>query len=333
MSALVWSVESVVIGLWALVFVQFVSNPFHTFVARAQLIVAGATLLMQLINSARVLAVAPAISEAYVCAVSGLFLVYLMVLFDADNYSNPKFFSMGTFGNLLPIDACVALGWFGAALISGIGMALSERGRPSALMFHHFGYHILIVPPSFLVFWLYNYDGTSTSEPLSQAVRFLYEGARITHFIYTMLLICIWGVFIVLQATGEFLQFGTEEWPSFSQMTTTDGLRYGLSVLLKLLGRCACILIPLSAAFTTKTTSQAMLAWALVAVGAANAFDWLQIFDRLLSRRVRIQHPPPLESSLLVPNPNTNNTPIRNFDPAALPLRQPPPDAWRDKSV
>jgi hypothetical protein len=207
MSALVWSVESVVIGLWALVFVQFVSNPLHTFVARTQLIIAGATLLMQLINTARVLPAVHAISEAYVSAVSGLFIAYLMVLLDPDNYSNPKLFSMGVFGGFLPIDACVALGWFSAALISGIGMALSERGRPSKLMFHHFGYHMLIVPPSFLVFWLYNYDGASTAEPLSQAVQFLYSGARITHFVYTLLLICIWGVFIVLQATGELLQF------------------------------------------------------------------------------------------------------------------------------
>ena len=202
MSALVWSVEGVLIGLWALVFVQFAPTPFHTFVARAQLAVAGATLVMQLVASARVLPVAHAISEAYVCAVSGLFLVYVMVLLDPGHYANPKFFSMGAAGGLLPVDACVGIGWFSAALVGGIGMALSERGRPSALMLHHYGYHMLIVPPSFLVFWLYNYDGTSTTEPLSLTVQFLRQGARITHFIYTMLLVGIWGAYIVLQATG-----------------------------------------------------------------------------------------------------------------------------------
>jgi len=331
MSALIWSVESVVLGLWALVFVQFASNPFHTFVARTQLIVAGATLLMQLINTARVLPAAHAISEAYVCAVSGLFLMYLVVLFDSDTYTDPKLFSMGVFGGFLPVDACVAVGWFSATLVSGIGMALSERGRPSKLMFHDFGYHMLIVPPSFLIFWLYNYDGASTSEPLSQAINFFYEGARLTHFIYTMLLVGIWGVFIVLQATGEFLQFEAE-WPSFSQMTANGGLRYALSTLLKLLGRCACILIPLSAAFTAKTTSQIMLTWALVAVGAANAFDWLQVFDYLFkmhhnARSIRIEQAP-LEANLQPANI------IRAFDPAALPLRNPHiTEGWRDKSV
>lgn len=335
MSALVWSVESVIIGLWALVFVQFVPNPFHTFIARTQLAIAGATLLMQLFNVARVLPAAHAISEAYVCAVSGLFLMYLMVLLDSSNYQDPNLFSLGVFGGFLPIDACVTLGWFSATVVSGIGMALSERGRPSKLMFHHFGYHMLIVPPSFLVFWLYNYDGASTSEPLSWAIQYLYEGARITHFIYTMILIGIWGVFIVLQATGEFLQF-EPEWPSFSQMTTSSGLRYGLSFLLKLLGRCACILIPFSAAFTAKTTSQVILAWTLVAVGGVNAFDWLQVIDSLLSsNRNRNPHVEqhPMESNLQASNSNT----ARIFDPAALPLRYPPPpaaaDGWRDKSV
>jgi hypothetical protein len=194
-------------------------------------------------------------------------------------------------------------------------------------MFHHFGYHMLIVPPSFLVFWLYNYDGASTAEPLSQAVQFLYSGARITHFVYTLLLICIWGVFIVLQATGELLQFEAE-WPTFAHMTSGAGLRYGLSTLLKLVGRGACILIPLSAVFTAKTTSQVILTWALVAVGAVNAFDWFQAFDHLLGSRIAHVEQHPLESNL------SSNVVIRTFDPAALPLRFPlPTDGWRDKSV
>jgi hypothetical protein len=225
------------------------------------------------------------------------------------------------------VDACVGVGWFSAVLVGGIGMALSERGRPSALMLHHYGYHMLIVPPSFLVFWLYNYDGTSASEPLSQTVQFLRQGARITHFIYTMLLVGVWGAFIVLQATGALLQQRNP--PAFFQMSATEGLRYGVSGLLKLLGRCACILIPLSAVFTAKTTSQTLLAWGLVAVGAANAFDWLQILDQLFGGGSKGAHiapveTPPMEASL-----------PRTFDPAALALRyhSPPSDGWREKSV
>ena len=287
MSALIWSVESVLIGLWGLVFVSFGSNPLHTFIARTHVLISGATLLLQLINSARVLSIGHAISEAFVCAVSGLFLMYLMVLLDAGNYSNPKLFSMGVINDLIPADACICLAWFCVAFISGIGMALSERGRPSKLMFHHFGYHMLIVPPSVLVFWLYNYDAAA-SEPVSQAIQYLYSGARITHFIYTIILICIWGVFIVLQATGECLQFEAE-WPSFSKMNANGGLRYGLSVNLKLSGRLACVLIPLSAAFTARTNTQVILAWVLVGIGGVNAFDWMEVLDRILGKRQSTQ--------------------------------------------
>ena len=316
MSALVWSVESVLIGLWALVLVQFGPSPFHSFIARTHLLISGATLLAQVFNSARALSAAHAIAEAHVCAVSGLFVMYAMVLLDPDAYADPKLFATSVVGGFLPLDACIGLGWFGAALVSAIGMALSERGRPSKLMFHHFGYHMLIVPPSLLVFWLYNYDARA-DEPLSQVILFFYQGARITHFVYTMVLVGIWGVFIVLQATGEYLQFEAE-WPSFSQMSANGGLRYGLSLVLKLAGRFACILIPLSAAFTAKTAAQVILAWALVLVGALNAFDWLRVVDRFLGNdAVR-----PLESAFAPP--------VRAaFDPAALPLR----DTWRDKSV
>lgn len=323
MSALVWSVESVLIGLWALVLVQFGSSPFHNFIARTHLLISGATLLIQLINSSRALPAAHAISEAHVCAVSGLFLMYAVVLLDPDTYTDPKLFSMGVLGGFLPLDACVGLGWFSAAFVSAIGMALSERGRPSKLMFHHFGYHMLIVPPSILVFWLYNYDGKA-DEPLSQAILLFYKGARITHFFYTVVLIGIWGVFIVLQATGEFLQFEME-WPSFSQMNANGGLRYALSIVLKLAGRFACILIPLSATFTANTAAQVILTWALVAIGGLNAFDWLHVVDRFLSTRRPIADNRPLESNLLIP-PNRTL-----FDPAALPLRA--TEAWRDKSV
>ncbi len=316
MSALVWSVESVLIGLWALVLVHFGPSPFHSFIARTHLLISGATLLAQVFNSARALSAAHAIAEAHVCAVSGLFVMYAVALLDPDTYADPKLFFTGVVGGFLPLDACIGLGWFGAALVSAIGMALSERGRPSKLMFHHFGYHMLIVPPSLLVFWLYNYDGRA-DEPLSQAILLFYRGARITHFVYAVVLICIWGMFIVLQATGEFLQFEAE-WPSFSQMSANGGLRYGLSMVLKLAGRFACILIPLSAAFTAKTAAQVILMWALVAVGGLNAFDWLRVVDRLLgSNAVR-----PLEAAFAPPARTA-------FDPAALPLR----DAWREKSV
>ena len=343
MSTLVWSVESVILGLWALVFVTFSSSPFHTFIARSHLIVAGFTLFLQLYNSARSLSIGHAVSEAFVCFVSGLFLVYLMALLDPQNYSDPNMFSMPVIDNFIPLDACISIAWFCAVLVSSIGMALSEKGRISTLMFHHFGYHILIVPPSILVFWLYNYNATAT-EPVSQGISFFYHGARITHFIYTMVLIGIWGVFIVLQTTGECLLYHAE-WPaSLGEMTANGNLRYTLSVLLKLAGRAACVLIPISAAFTAQTGSQVILAWVLTGIGGLNSFDWIRIidsafkeksmFDGTFTRELDPQDQPSAP-------PQQHYTESRFFlrhDPAALPLpRVARVDEgrviWREKSV
>ena len=319
MSALVWAVESVILGLWALVLTSFTSNPFHTFLATSHLIISGFTLITQLYNSARVLTIGHGISESFICAVSSLFLVYLMVILDSKNYTNPKLFSMQVFGGFLPIDACIGIAWFCAAIISAIGMALSERGRVCTLMFHHFGYHMLIVPPSFLIFWLYNYDGT-TAEPVSQGISYLYHGVRITHYIYTFVLIGIWGVFVVLQATGELLQFDSE-WPDFVRMSANGGLRYVLSVFLKLAGRAACVLIPVSAAFSARTGAQAILAWTLAGIGVANSFDWVDFLDRILQGR-RVQQ-----------QPSSFETPRPSFDPAALSLPRRPQRMDDDKEV
>ena len=279
MAALVWSVESVVLGLWALVFSRY-SNPFHAFIAYCHLLISGFTLVAQLFAAARDLPIRHAISDAFVCAVSALFLVYLMALFDA---SNPALFSMPIIGELLPLDGCIGVAWFCAAFVSAIGMALCERGRRCTLMFHHFGYHMLIVLPSFLVFWLYNYDATA-SEPVSEAIAYLYHGIRITHFLYTMVLVGIWATFVVLQATGECLRFEAE-WPDFERMSANGGLRYTLSVFLKLAGRAACVLIPVSAALTAKTGAQIALAWVLTGIGSLNALDWLKLMDRILGKR------------------------------------------------
>lgn len=329
MSALVWSVESVILGLWALVFVTTVSSsPFHSFIVRSYLIVAGATLCLQLYASARALAIGHAVSEAFVCFVTGLLLVYLMALLDPRNHTDPNLFSLPLLDDLLPLDACVGLAWFCAALISAIGMALSERGRVCTLMFHHFGYHILIVPPSILVFWLYNYDAVA-DEPVAQGIAYFYHGARVTHFVYTLVLIGIWSVFVALQATGECLQFEAE-WPaSFGEMTANGGLRYALSVLLKLTGRAACVLIPISAALTARSNAQVLLAWALTGIGGVNAFDWLRVVDALVSgRRQQPQQDEP--SAMLGVSSRFSLSQPQRTDPAALPLMV---DHRRDKSV
>lgn len=258
--ALVWAVESAVLGLWALALSAF-STPFHVFLARCHASIAALTLLAHLLCAARQLDAGHAISEAFVCAVSGLLLMYVMALLDP----SPALFALPSVDGLLPLDGCIGLGWFSAAAVSALGMALSHRGRPCKLMFHHHGYHMAIVPPSFLVLWLYNYDGQA-AEPVSQAIQFFYEGIRVTHWLYTLTLAGLWGVFIVLQATGEALPSGR--------------FPHALAVVLKFAGRSACVLIPVSAALTARTNGQAILAWVLAGIGAANVADWLWMVDR-----------------------------------------------------
>ena len=272
MSALVWSVESVFLALWALALTSIKPNPFHTFLARSHTILAGFTLFVQLFISARLLSMGHAVSEAFACAVSALFVVYLVVLLDPRNYSDPLLFSYSVSTDFLPLDACVGIGWFAAALISALGMSLSERGRPSRLMFHQCGYHMLIVPPSFLVFWLYNYDAPITSEPVSQSVVLF--GTRVAHVIYCVVLLGIWVVFIVLQAVGESI-------PMYANWPDNDPRRI-LMWVLRLVGQWACVLIAASALFSVRTGAQTALLWMLISIGIVNALDWIWILEWVL---------------------------------------------------
>lgn len=148
-SVLVWSTESVILGLWALVFSAY-STPLHVFVARSHLLISSFTLVLQLYVKARGLVIGPGISHAFVCAVSALFLVYISFLC-AEN-SMTRFFKMPSVG-WLTLDACIGLAWFIVAFISSVGMALSFVKRDSAgrvtcsLMFHSYGTHLVIVLP------------------------------------------------------------------------------------------------------------------------------------------------------------------------------------------
>lgn len=301
---LTWSVESVILGMWALALASVNPNPFHTFVARCHLILSGFTLVAQLIVSARVLPVAHAISEAFACAVFGLLAMYLTVLLDSKNYSDPRLFSFSVLGQFVPLDGCVGIGWFCTAIISVLGMALSERGRPTKLMLHPFGYHMLIVPPSFLVFWLYNYNATAT-DPVSQTMHMF---AVAGHFVYALVLIGLWGVFILLQATGEWIQ-----WPNTANDERIT-LRYVTAMAIKIMGSAACIVIPVSALFSVRTNAQAILFWVFIGVGVANTYDWLQIVDWVFRKTSSSSH-----QEFVAPLQPSDGITSR-MDPAALML-------------
>ena len=271
---LVWSVESGVLGLWALALAAASPSGLHTFMARGHAILSAFTVGAQLFASARRLpGLGQAVAEAFVCGVWALFGMYLVAVLDPGNFGDARLFSLPVVAGTLPLDAWVGLGWFVAATASAIGMGLGGE-RPSRLMFHHFGYHLVIVAPSFLALWLYDGEGT-TAEPVAQGLRALLPGTRITRALFMMTLAGVWGVFVVLQATGQALTSMEEDGGGWS------GWRI-LAWMLKLTGRAACVLIPVAAALSVRTEAQAGLLWALVGVGAANAFEWVQALEWVL---------------------------------------------------
>ena len=119
-SALIWSVESVVLGLWALALAPF-STPLHVFIARCHVLISAFTTLLHLIVISRNLVVGSAVSQAFLSAVSALFLVYLSAILDEDQ---ARFFRLPSVG-LLTLDALVGCVWFAMAMLSGLGMTLS----------------------------------------------------------------------------------------------------------------------------------------------------------------------------------------------------------------
>lgn len=291
MTALVWSVESAVLGAWALIF-SFYSSPFHAFIARSHSTIAGFNLILQLIATARDLPVGHAIAEAFVCAVTALLLIYVAALLDRDNHS--RFFSMSSAG-LFPMDAVIGIAWFCAAFVSATGMALSGVGsadsdggkRKASLMFHQYGYHISIVLPSFLMLWLYNYNADNQNEPVSKGIKFVSNNSiTATHTILFLVYAGIWGWFVVTQLLGEGMLTRGKLWPAtWTEMSVGDYVGYIASATLKFLGRGGCILIPLSAVFVSKTYAQMILGWILVGVAGAYAIDLLSMVDRLVGKK------------------------------------------------
>ena len=299
MSALVWAVESAILGVWALIF-SFHSTPFHAFIARSHSIIAGFTLLLQLISTARDLPVGHAIAEAFVCAVTALLLIYVAALLDTANHT--RFFSMSAAG-LFPLDAAIGVAWFCAATVSATGMALSGVGKPTedgpkhkaSLMFHQYGYHMSIALPSLLMLWLYNYDATSENEPVYKGIKFVRQNdVTIGHTLIFIVYAGIWGLFVVAQGMGEGLLTMGKQWPAWKDMTPGMYVRYAVSALLKFIGRGGFVLVPLSAVFVAKTNAQVLMAWILVGVAGVYAIDLLGMFDKLVGKK---KTPDPIDSN------------------------------------
>ena len=209
-SVLVWSTESVILGLWALVFSSY-STPLHVFVARSHVLASSFTLILHLYVKARDLVVGPAVSHAFVCFVTSLFLCYIAVLFAHGSDTNPKYFKMPSVG-MLTLDACIGLSWFLAAIISSIGMVLSGResdenengNERASLMFHKYGFHLVAVFPCLVT-------------PL-----ILFGNSGGLSFIFGI----IWFVYItfmILKAIGSSLSFLSR---SFSDLSLIEKIAY-----------------------------------------------------------------------------------------------------------
>lgn len=147
-SALVWSVESVVLGLWALALAPF-STPLHVFIARSHVLISSFTAVLHLVVIARNHVTGPAVSQAFLCAVSALFLTYVFAVLDD---REEKYFKLPSVG-LLRLDAVIGLAWFTMAMLSGIGMALVKShatAQKTTLMFHARGVHLVVIFPCIL---------------------------------------------------------------------------------------------------------------------------------------------------------------------------------------
>jgi hypothetical protein len=159
-SALTWSVESVLLGLWAVVFSSY-STPLHVFVARSHVLISTFTMVLHLAVVSRGYVVGSAVSQAFLCAVSALFLTYLLAVFaDSDD---ARLFRMPGVG-LLKLDAVIGLAWFAAVLLSSLGMALSGISQQSGsrnekktlLMLHPLGSHVMVISPCLTILKIAN---------------------------------------------------------------------------------------------------------------------------------------------------------------------------------
>jgi len=244
--------------------------------------IAAFTLILQLISAARGLEIAHAVSEAFMCATTALFLVYVASLLDTANHK--RFFSMPSAG-ILPLDAVIGSAWFCAAMTSATGMALSgvkHNQQRAALMFHQYGYHASIVLPSFLMLWLYNYDANNPDEPVYKGIKLVKNNnITVTHTIIFTAYACIWGWFVLTQFLGEGLLTSGKQWLAWREMSCGASVAYVTAAIFKFLGRSGCVLVPLSASFAAKTYAQQMMAWVLVGIAGAYALDLLGSVERL----------------------------------------------------
>jgi hypothetical protein len=260
-SALVWSTESVVLGLWALVFSSY-STPLHVFVARSHVMASSFTLVLHLYVKARNLVVGPAVSHAFVCFVTSLFLSYVTVLFADGSSSDPRYFKMPSVG-LLTLDACIGLAWFIAAIISSIGMAFSEwesgereNGRNRmALMLHVYGFHLVAIFPSLAILLTRKNGVGLNADDLS--------------FFFVIMWV-VYIVFMMFKAIGSSLSFFSGD---FVNLSSVQKIGYVLLQLCTEFYLVIVTLIMLLLMFAVGNLNQIILVTCLLVISSVKAMD------------------------------------------------------------
>ena len=260
MAVLVWAIESVLMGLWATVLANMFSTRFHQFMAISHLSISGITAVLQLLIVSRNPARAFAVSQAFVCAVAALALVYLAVLLDPSSYAA----ALGSpSAGILPLAGCVGLAWAIACMLSATGMALGDSTQKSTLFLHPFGYHLpTMLPCGFIA--------------MQKNLAFL-----------AIVELIVWGAYVGL----HFFATSVSSEPAaagqggfFSCCSGMTGLQV-FAFVLKGIARVACLLVPVITWFV----GSPVLAVTTLVIAGMNFFSWANVLDWVLGEYTTAQ--------------------------------------------
>lgn len=290
-SVMIWSVESVLLGLWALVLASY-STRLHVFVARSHVLISAFTLVLHLYVRARNLVVASAVSQAFVCSVTALFLGYLAVLFANDSQSNPTYFNAPSVG-MLRLDACAGLAWFAVAFINSVGMALSSIETPpppseagnlkkkntrktSSLMFHPYGFHLVAVLPSLMLVYVSGFVRGS-SAVMDLAVS---DSVYITACILTWVGYVVCSMSIIFRHTNSNQRYdstgSSSQW--IPPLQTSSFFMENLETFLSIVTGCYLIVVTFIAMLALLSWQQRILAICLVVFSTLISLPNLSFF-------------------------------------------------------
>ena len=259
MAVLVWAIESVLMGLWATVIANTLSTRFHQFMAISYLSISGITAVLQLLIVSRNPARAFAVSQAFVCTVAALALVYLSVLLDPPSYAA----ALGSpSAGILPVAGCVGLAWSIASMLSATGMALGDSTQKSTLFLHPFGYHLPTMLPCVFI-------------AMQKNLAFL-----------AIVELIVWGAYVGLHffATSVSSEPAVGQGGFFSCCSGMTGLQV-FAFVLKGIARVACLLVPVITWFV----GSPVLAVTTLVIAGMNFFSWASVLDWVLGEYTTAQ--------------------------------------------